>query len=78
MTGGKKQVLRRSFKLVTMVGFASTALVAWEFLTVISIYSLQGRGDSHRVLGSDSWMLWYDIRLRFLGRDGFHVSQEAS
>ena len=37
-----------------------------------------GRWDSHRVLGSDSWMLWYDIRLRFLGRDGFHVSQEAS
>lgn len=31
-TLGKKQVLRRNFKLVTMVGFASTVIVSWEIL----------------------------------------------
>lgn len=29
---GKKQVLRRNFKFVTMVGFASTVIVSWEIL----------------------------------------------
>ena len=29
-----------------MIGFASTALVAWEFITVISIYSLQDGGTA--------------------------------
>lgn len=31
-TLGKKQVLRRNFKFVTMVGFASTVIVSWEIL----------------------------------------------
>ena len=41
---GKKQVLRRHFKFITMLGFASTVLVAWEILPVISVYALQDGG----------------------------------
>lgn len=29
---GKKQVLRRNFKFVTMLGFASTVMASWELL----------------------------------------------
>ena len=32
---GKKQVLRRNFKFVTMLGFASTVMVAWEYVQAI-------------------------------------------
>ena len=41
---GKKPVLRRNFKFITMLGFASTVLVAWEILPVISVYALQDGG----------------------------------
>jgi amino acid transporter len=43
---GKKQVLRRNFKFITMLGFASTVLVAWEILPVISVYALQDGGTA--------------------------------
>ena len=29
---GKKQVLRRNFRFVTMLGFASTVMASWEIL----------------------------------------------
>ncbi|OQN95236.1 hypothetical protein B0A48_18628, partial [Cryoendolithus antarcticus] len=32
---GKKQVLRRNFKFVTMLGFASTVMASWEVLLVL-------------------------------------------
>lgn len=41
---GKKQVLRRNFKFVTMLGFASTVMVAWEILPVISVFALEDGG----------------------------------
>ncbi|KAK4506653.1 hypothetical protein PRZ48_000385 [Zasmidium cellare] len=41
---GKKQVLRRNFKFFTMLGFASTVMVSWEWLPIISIYALQDGG----------------------------------
>lgn len=41
---GKAQVLRRNFKFPTMLAFASTVLVAWEILPVISVYALQNGG----------------------------------
>lgn len=41
---GKIQVLRRNFKFPTMLAFASTVLVAWEILPVISVYALQNGG----------------------------------
>lgn len=43
---GKKQVLRRNFKFITMLGFASTVLVAWEILPVLSVYALQDGGTA--------------------------------
>lgn len=43
---GRSQVLRRNFKFTTMLGFASTVLVAWEILPVISIYALQNGGTA--------------------------------
>lgn len=39
-----RQVLRRNFKFITMLGFASTVMVAWEILPVISVYALQDGG----------------------------------
>ena len=48
---GKKQVLRRNFKLVTMLGFASTVMVAWEILPVISVYALTDGGTAIIFLG---------------------------
>jgi len=41
---GKKQVLRRQFKFSTMLGFASTVMVAWEFVLVVSPFSLVDGG----------------------------------
>ncbi|KAK4506414.1 hypothetical protein PRZ48_000144 [Zasmidium cellare] len=43
---GRKQVLRRNFKFTTMLGFASTVLVAWEILPVISVYALENGGTA--------------------------------
>lgn len=41
---GKKQVLRRNFTFVTMLGFASTVMVAWEILPIISVFALEDGG----------------------------------
>ncbi len=41
---GKKQVLRRQFKFSTMLGFASTVMVAWEFVLLTSPFTLQDGG----------------------------------
>ena len=43
---GKKQVLRRNFKGITMLGFASMVMVAWEALLVIVPYPLQDGGTA--------------------------------
>jgi hypothetical protein len=41
---GKKQVLRRQFRFSTMLGFASTVMVAWEFVLLVSPFTLQDGG----------------------------------
>jgi choline transport protein len=41
---GKKQVLRRQFKFSTMLGFASTVMVAWEFVLVVAPFGLTNGG----------------------------------
>lgn len=41
---GKRPVLRRNFKFVTMLGFASTVMISWEWVPIISIYALQDGG----------------------------------
>jgi choline transport protein len=41
---GKKQVLRRQFKFTTMLGFASTVMVAWEFVLLVSPFGLVNGG----------------------------------
>lgn len=41
---GKQQVLRRNFKFVTMLGFASTVMVAWEALFVVAPFALEDGG----------------------------------
>jgi hypothetical protein len=43
---GKKQVLRRNFRFVTMLGFASTVMAAWEIFLVVAIYSLEDGGTA--------------------------------
>lgn len=43
---GKKQVLRRQFKFSTMLGFASTVMVAWEFCLLVSPFSLEDGGTA--------------------------------
>ncbi|KAM0696528.1 hypothetical protein Q7P36_003776 [Cladosporium allicinum] len=43
---GRKQVLRRNFRFTTILGFASTVLVAWEMLPVLSVYALQDGGTA--------------------------------
>ncbi|KAI7459984.1 amino acid transporter-like protein [Hortaea werneckii] len=43
-TLGRKQVLRRRFKFFTMLGFASTVMVAWEFVLVVSAFGLADGG----------------------------------
>lgn len=42
---GKEQVLRRNFKGITMLGFASMVMVAWEALLVIAPYPLLDGGS---------------------------------
>lgn len=41
---GKKQVLRRRFKFSSMLGFASTVMVAWEFLLLVAPFALTNGG----------------------------------
>ncbi|KAM0723329.1 hypothetical protein Q7P37_001531 [Cladosporium fusiforme] len=41
---GKKQVLRRNFKFVTMLGFASTVMASWEVLLVLFKLTLMTGG----------------------------------
>jgi choline transport protein len=41
---GKKQVLRRQFKFSTMMGFASTVMVAWEFVLIVAPFGLTNGG----------------------------------
>lgn len=41
---GKKQVLRRNFKGITMLGFASMVMVAWEALLLVVQYPLETGG----------------------------------
>lgn len=41
---GKTQVLRRQFKFSTMLGFASTVMVAWEFVLLVSPFGLEDGG----------------------------------
>lgn len=41
---GKTQVLRRQFNFTTMLGFASTVMVAWEFVLVVSPFGLSDGG----------------------------------
>lgn len=41
---GKKQVLRRQFSFSTMLGFASTVMVAWEFCLLVSPFGLSDGG----------------------------------
>ena len=41
---GKKQVLRRQFGFSTMLSFASTVMVAWEFVLFTSPFTLQDGG----------------------------------
>ena len=41
---GKMQELRRNFKFITMVGFASTVMSSWEILLPLSGFILQDGG----------------------------------
>ena len=41
---GKQQVLRRNFGFSTMIGFASTVMVAWEALFVVAPFALEDCG----------------------------------
>ncbi|KAK1090478.1 hypothetical protein LTR48_008223, partial [Friedmanniomyces endolithicus] len=41
---GKKQVLRRNFNFLTMLGFSSTVMTAWEILPIISVFALEDGG----------------------------------
>jgi choline transport protein len=41
---GKKQVLRRQFRFSTMMGFASTVMVAWEFVLIVAPFGLTNGG----------------------------------
>jgi choline transport protein len=43
---GKKQVLRRQFKFSTMLGFASTVMVAWEFVLFTTPFTLEDGGTA--------------------------------
>jgi choline transport protein len=43
---GKKQVLRRNFKGLTMLGFASMVMVSWEALLVYIAYPLTDGGTA--------------------------------
>ena len=41
---GKTQVLRRTFNFNAMLGFASTVMVAWEFVLIVSPFGLADGG----------------------------------
>ena len=41
---GKTQVLRRTFTFNSMLGFASTVMVAWEFVLIVSPFGLADGG----------------------------------
>ncbi|KAK5046045.1 hypothetical protein LTR84_008502 [Exophiala bonariae] len=43
---GKQQVLRRNFKFVTMVGFASTVMASWEILLPLFTFVLTDGGPA--------------------------------
>ncbi|EXJ56541.1 hypothetical protein A1O7_06885 [Cladophialophora yegresii CBS 114405] len=43
---GKKQVLRRNFRFVTMVGFASTVMASWEILLPLFSFVLTDGGTA--------------------------------
>lgn len=44
LTLGRKQVLRRNFNFLTMFGFSSTVMTAWEILPIISVFPLEDGG----------------------------------
>lgn len=44
MTLGKKQVLRRNFRFVTMLGFGSTVICSWEVLLPVFTFVLVDGG----------------------------------
>lgn len=48
---GHTQVLRRNFKFVTMLGFASTVMAAWEICLVLSTYVLIDGGTADMFWG---------------------------
>ncbi|BCS25685.1 putative GABA permease [Aspergillus puulaauensis] len=48
---GKKQVLRRNFGLVSMLGFSCTILVTWEGLTSLFLLPLTNGGPAGTVYG---------------------------
>lgn len=41
---GKKQVFRRNFRLITMLGFSSTAVISWECLPIALMFALVDGG----------------------------------
>ncbi|KAF7915329.1 uncharacterized protein EAE98_011195 [Botrytis deweyae] len=43
---GKKQVLRRNFKFITMLGFASTAMASWELLLPLFTFVMVDGGTA--------------------------------
>ena len=43
---GKQQVLRRNFKFITMLGFASTVMASWELLLPLFIFVLTDGGTA--------------------------------
>ncbi|KAM3074423.1 hypothetical protein ACMFMG_002773 [Clarireedia jacksonii] len=48
---GKKQVLRRNFKFITMLGFSSTVMASWELLLPLFSYCLQDGGTADMFWG---------------------------
>lgn len=43
---GRKQVLRRNFKFITMLGFASTVMASWEILLPLFTFVLTDGGTA--------------------------------
>lgn len=44
MTLGKKQVLRRNFRFITMLGFGSTVICSWEVILPVFVFVLTNGG----------------------------------
>lgn len=44
MTLGKKQVLRRNFRFITMLGFGSTVICSWEVILPVFVFVLTDGG----------------------------------